>query len=356
MSLGAWVLLVGLTVLQPDGGVPKARTEQLGAAYFRSILDKEGAGGIVNRLYVAPPDLMTPLFSGIASGTPEWLEVYDRLRRGVASADKSGATIGYLDDSLARALAKSPAGVLSFLHAHSEIPVKLICGRTAPWDGDAADVLDPPQMLDLIRRRRLLSEVKAPELHKESSACLAATEKVVRRQLRIYLVSYGASDSRANSSSLTGSDRRELESALAKARADISLHVRGDGAFPDGPFRLQMIPRGVIKHCLDDAGRIANPEGPWEGTDYIRDARLPRARLLNACRVDRDVWDLTCQLGGFRQHLQHVRMRLTGSTWSLEQTDQPRAGSFQVMTAADNLWPDCRALSAPSAKSSPARP
>ena len=170
------------------------------------------------------------------------------------------------------------------------------------------------------------------------------------------LVSYGASDSRASARSLTESDRRELEVALAKARADVSLHARGDGSFPDGPFRLQAVPRDVIKHCLDNAGRIANAEGPWEGTDAIRDARLPRARLLNACRVERDVWDVTCQSGGYARRLRHVRARLTGATWSLEQNDQPRAGLFRVTTAADDVWPDCRSLSAPIIKGPPPRP
>ena len=208
MGLAENLILVGLVVLQSSSVPAAGGTEQYGAAYFRSVLDKEGPKGITNRLYVAPPDLMTPLFSGITSGSPEWLDIYGGLRDGVASENKNSATIEYLDDALARALGKATAGVLSYLHAHREIPVKLICGRSAPLDGDSATVLDPSQMLALIRRQRRLSGLREAAVKAERSACLAATDEVVRRQLRIYLVSYGADDARSKSqSALAESDR-----------------------------------------------------------------------------------------------------------------------------------------------------
>ncbi len=322
------------------------------AQYFRSLLDKEGAEGLISKLYVGPADLMTPLLSGISTGAAEWIDVYDKCRRGIDSADPSGVTKGRLDDSLARALGKETERVLSYLHAHPEISANQLCGRAATRSEDPAQVLEPRELLALIQRQRNLSRITNAALQSERAACLAATSDLVRSQLRIYFVSYGAEDSKSKAvAELSDSERRELEAVVAPARRDPSLRARRDGTFPDGPFRVEEIPRDVLKYCGDHSGRIANPEGPWEMTDATRDQRLPEARLLNACRVTADDWDITCQQGGFGPYLRHVRMHRSGDKWTVTQEEDSRRSSAAPEGRRIDPWPECRALLKPSSAS-----
>lgn len=314
------------------------------AQYFRGLLDKEGAEGLVSRLYVGPADLMTPLLSGISTGAAEWIDVYDRCRRGMDSADPSGVTKGRLDDSLARALGRETERVLSYLHAHPEISASQLCRRAAARSEDPAQVLEPRELLAILQRQKKLSRVTSSALEVERSACLAATSDLVRRQLRIYLASYGAEDSTSKApADLSDSERRELEPVVAAARKDPALRARGDGTFPDGPFRLATIPRDVLRYCAE--GRIANPEGPWELTDGITDARLPRARLLNACQVAADEWDLICQHGGFSPYFRHIRVRRSEDKWIVVQQDDNQRTRAAPEVRRIDPWPECRSLS-----------
>lgn len=335
--------LIGANTSGGDGVV------SYGPSYFRKLLDQEGPRGIEERLYVAPPDLMTPLLSGIASGTGEWLDIYDKFRRGLGA----GSTRDYLDDSLARALGNATEGVLSYFRAHPEIPVAQICRRAAPWDGDPAEVLPAPELLGIVRRQKGLGKVDNFNLRAVKATCLAATSELVHRQLRIYLASHGAADSTSTTlASLSAPERQELALVIADARKDGTLRARRDGTFPDGPFRLNEIPLSVLRQCTQRAGRTANPEGPWEGTDAITDLRLPRVRLLNACRIDVDQWDLTCQQGGFAPSIRHVRVRGSENTWEL--VPEPPAIAGVRGHASLDPWPDCRSFARPAKPPNPA--
>jgi hypothetical protein len=325
-----------------------ATAEELGPSYFRAILDKEGARGVENRLYVAPPDLMTPLLEGIAKGTADWLEIYSRMRAGLATED---ATANYLDDALARAVAVEPLRLLRYFHAHPKVAAAQICGLAPPTNGVAAFVLEPRELLELERREQRLATLKAPEVEPQRVACLEATRATLRRQLRIYFVSYGAKDAKSRGERpLNEAERRELEAAVAPARNDASLRARRDGSFPDGPFRVNEIPRGALDLCLEGREHVANPEGPWEFSDMIRDDR-PRSRLLSACQLATNVWDITCQQGGLTTKTRHVRARIQGSRWISERKDQvPKS---REPAAADTIWPDCRKLQSPASSSHP---
>jgi hypothetical protein len=321
------------------------------ASYFRRLLDKESAAGIVNRLYVAPPDLMTPLFSGIGTGSAEWIDVYDRCRKGVDSADLSGVTKARLDDALASALSMAPERVLSYLREHTEIPVRQICDRNAWQVDDPAGVLKPRELLAMVRRQRRLASVSDPGLQKQQAECLAAASQRLRRQMRIFFVSFGANDSKAvGSSQLSETERQELESAVAAAHKDPSLRAQGQGTFPDGPFRTKRVPRGVLASCAEG---LADPEGPWEFSDMITDPGLPRARLLSACQVAADEWDLTCEKGGFAPYFRHVRARKIQGLWRVVQEDDGRCPRANQRPALIDLWPDCRALSKSTTPSNP---
>src|SRR6185369_1357298 len=136
---------------------------------------------------------------------------------------------------------------------------------------------------------RRVAAVTRSDLSKERAACLAATTPLVRRQTRIYLVSFGAEDSKAaDSPELSQAERQELAAAVAVARKDRSLTARRDGTFPDGPFRVSDVPEDARSAC---ALPLANPEEPWNETDEM--TGLPEARLLSACRVAANEWDLT---------------------------------------------------------------
>jgi hypothetical protein len=317
-----------------------------GPSYFGNLLDKEGPEGIVSRLYVAPPDLMTPLFTGISTGAAEWIDIYDRFRPGVDSADLSGVTKARLDDALARALGRETESVLLYLHRHPQIPTGPICGRSPSQADDPAGVLEPREMLMLIQRKRKVAAVTAPSLREVRTACLAALSNLLGRQLRIYLVSYGAEGAKSKAvADLSDMERRELEQMVAAARKDPNLRARGDGSYPDGPFRLARIPRDVYKLCAGDRVAIANPEGPWEMSDAISDDRLPFVRLLNACRVAADEWDLTCQHGGFAPYLRHVRVQMSHETWTVVQEDDTRRIRSTRQGRRMDPWVECRSLS-----------
>ena len=339
------LVIAAVLILSRSSG---AGAEELGPSYFRAILDKEGAKGVENRLYVAPPDLMTPLLGGIAKGTADWLDIYDRMRAGLATED---ATANYLDDALARAVAVEPLRVLSYFHTHPKIAAARICGLAPPTDGVAAFVLEPRELLELERRERRLATLKDPEVEPQRVACLEATRATLRRQLRIYFVSYGAKDAKSRGERpLNDAERRELEAAVAPARNDASLRARGDGSFPDGPFRVKQVPRGALDLCLEGHEGVANPEGPWEFSDMITDDR-PRSRLLSACQLATNVWDITCQQGGLTTRTRHVRARIQGSRWVSERKDQvPKS---REPAAADTIWPDCRKLQFPMPSSHP---
>ena len=142
----------------------------------------------------------------VAKGTADWLDVYNRMRMDLPSAD---ATASYLDDALARALAVEPLRLLSYFQAHPTIPAAQVCGLAPPTDGVTAFLLEPRELLELERREQRLAALSAPEV-----------------------------------------ERRELDASVAPARDDASLRARGDGSFPDGPFRVKLVPRGALDLCL----------------------------------------------------------------------------------------------------------
>jgi hypothetical protein len=331
---GAVVLIAILLGLTRASAAPKQNpSADLGPSYFLDLLEKEGAAGIESRMYVAPPDLMTPLLRGIASGAPEWLDVYARFRRGLVP---DNATSNYIDDALAQALGRSAAEVLALLHRETKISAAEICRRTGLMD----DVLEPADLLSITRRQQNVSKLQSPNLERERSACLASLSALTRRQLRIYLASYGASDSTSKAlSRLSPSDRGELESVLATARKDPTLRARGDGSYPDGPFRKAAVPSQALEYCAEGKGAVANAEGPWQYTDAVEEPGLPWVRLLNACRLGSDEWDLTCQHGGFAPYHRHVRVRRSAGKWLLVSDDGGSHRPFQ-----GDPWADCRSL------------
>jgi hypothetical protein len=337
-SVTASLVLCLMSALKGSpGSADQGKPRSLDASYFRDLLERKGAAGIMDGLYVAPPDLMTPLFSGIATGAPDWLDVYDRFRRNVDSVDRSGVTKGRLDDSLAQALAQAPGRILQYLHQHREIATQSICSRPAGANDDPANVLDDRELLTIARRERSVKSAENPATSAERSECLAALFQLLRRQLRIYLASFGAKDSTNPSfPKLSMSEQVELRPVIDSARRDPALSALGDGTFPDGPIRLGRIPREALKPCLDDDGRIANPEGPWEFSDVLTDARIPRARLLNACRVASNEWTFTCERGGYSTSLGSFRARQVAGRWEIVSEAPPRTlGGWDV-------WAECR--------------
>ena len=314
-------------------------SEVFDASYFKWLLAKEGAAGIEKRLYVAPPDLLSPLLSGVATGEPDWLDVYDRFRK---DAGVSSVTRGRLDDALARALVPHPETVLAYLGKHPEISAATLCGRGPNESGVSASVLEPAELLELIRRQQRLAPLARGARRGVRATCLAAASQRLRRQMSIYLVSFGARDARAAGAvKLSAADANDLEVAVAIARRDPDLSARADGSFPDGPFRVRSVPSDALVFC---ASRPANPEGPWELSDCITDRHLPRSRLLSACQVASEEWDLTCEIGGFSSYVRHGRVRHSGGMWRvLQQQDSMRHAGSQPVEFEN--WPDCRSLS-----------
>jgi len=325
--------------------VPPAE-EHYDIGFYRALIYEGGPAAILDRLYVAPPSIFPSLMDGISSGTPVWLDLYQELRR---EADRQGAvgTIGQLDEALARAVAANAEGVLRFARAHPAIPMAAICSRTAPVDQDRADVVDARGMLGMIRRQRTLERVTDRTLVGPRDVCLEAVRPLVRRQLRIYLVSHGAPGVPDSAGApLSEPERRELDAELVSARRDGALRARLDGRFPDGPFRLAQIPPAVLACCRDEDGLLANPEGPWEFSDSPTDDRLPRARLLNACKLGEKVWDITFQKGGFTTRLKRVRARLTDRGWSFAEMAPAMRTVAPNTDGEEDYWADCRTMSA----------
>jgi hypothetical protein len=350
------MLIVFVLVLEPACGArrkspapykapPPPLEEHYDIAYFQAMIAKGGPAAIIDGLYVAPPSIFPSLMDGIASGTTEWLDLYKQLRQETARTGASG-TVAQLDEALARGLAHNPSGILRFARVHPAIPLAEICARIAPPDGDRAEVLDARGLLAMVRRERALEGVTDPKVKTARDACLETARPLVRRQLRIYLVTYGAADAAAATRSpLTDPEQRELESVLVAARKDVALRARLDGRFPDGPFRKAQIPVSVLSCCVDDNGRIANAEGPWELTDCITDARLPRSRLLNACKITDKAWDITFEAGGFAPQVKRTRARLTERGWTFAELP-PAQRALSPTTSEDDYWVDCRTMSA----------
>jgi hypothetical protein len=309
------------------------------AAYVRKVLDEQGVPGLVDKLYVAPPDVLSSLDTGIASGAPDWLDVYQRLRGATALPEP---TRRQLDDALVRALVPAAERVLRVLHDHAEIRVADICG-TATGDGVLADVVDEPGLLAILRRRPSLQAVTSPELRQEKFRCLDALELVIRRQWRIYGASYGAADAKTSSrQNLSEADRRELDAAVAAARADGQLATVDPQAYAAGPFRLEPIP-DAFGPCFNEASGLANPEGPWEFSDCITDERLPNARILGVCRTALDDWNVVWQQGGFVVTLRQCRAHRQGSGWTF----------VTSQFVGNDPWQDCRTLGVEQTPSKP---
>ena len=230
----------------------------------------------------------------------------------------------YFDFLLARELGRAPEHVLVYLRDRPDIPIGDVCGHSGrDWSGPDETLL-PYGLLGIVRRRRSVSAVSRSDLQKERLACLAAITQRLNRQLRIYLNSFGAEDTKSDEAKkLCSEDRMELERVVEKVRGDPMLQARRDGKFPDGPFRLDGIPPGVVELC---AGRqpVANPEGPWHPTDEVNDLGLPKARLLNACEVAPDEWDISCEDGGFTIRTRRLRVQRRDDRWLIVQGGDTR--------------------------------
>lgn len=288
---------------------------------------------------MAPPDVLGSLETGIASGAPDWLDVYQRLRGATALPEP---TRRQLDDSLVRALVRAAERVLKILHDHAEIRVVDICG-TATGEGVLADVVDEPGLLAILRRRPSLQAVTSPELQLEKVRCLDALDLVIRRQWRIYGASYGASDAKTSSrQNLSEVDRREFDAAVAAARADGQLAPVDHQAYAAGPFRLAPIP-DAFGPCFTEASGLANPEGPWEFSDCITDESLPNARILGVCRTSFDDWNIVWQKGGFTVTLRQCRAHRQGSGWTF----------VNAQFVGKDPWRDCRTLGVEQTPSTP---
>lgn len=76
------------------------------------------------------------------------------------------------------------------------------------------------------------------------------------------------------------------------------------------------------------------PGFPTRGfSDVLREDSPPRARLLNACKVSNEIWDITFEKGGFTTLHERVRARFTGHGW--EFTKIP-PGRRQLSAAVDH--------------------
>jgi len=311
--------------------------------YFRALMSKEGPRAIIDRLYVAPPSIFPSLVDGIASAKPDWLDLYWQLR---VETEREGAvgTTRQLDDALARGLASNAEAVLQLAGARPKIPLAELCARTSPLNQDPADVLDGRELLGIIRRQRGLEQLTDKALATARVTCLETTRALVRRQLRIFLASYGTADAALESGShLSEAERQELEPVLTAARRDGALRARRDGHLPDGPFRTPEIPSAVLACCTDEDGRIANPEGPWEFSDVMRDEPTPRARLLNACKISEGLWDITFEKGGLTTRRRRVRASLTDRGWRFADIPLGRRPTTPTTSIEDD-WVDCHAL------------
>ncbi len=318
--------------------------EPIAIDYFRSLLGKGGPSAILDGLYVAPPAILEPLMSGIASGNPEWLDLYETLRQETERLHQRG-TLAQLNDAVAQGLGVNAEGILRFVVAHPTVPLAEICARTAPLNGDWAEVLDARETLGIVRRQQKLERVGARELAATRDRCLEGLRPLVRRQLRIYVASYGAADrKRTSGPPLAPAERQELQAALATARKAGPLGARRDGHLPDGPFRVDEIPRGALRPCLDGGDQLANPEGPWAFTDEMSDDGLPRARLLSACRIGREAWDIVCQQGGLSVQTKRLHARRVNGAWVFEERPLAQRPLSATVGVAD-LWPDCPSLS-----------
>src|SRR5262245_13826955 len=154
--------------LRPDAA-PQVRLELVDAAWVRAVLDKKGPSGVIDKLYVSPPDLWWSIDQGIASGAKEWLEIYDRLRAALPEPTRDD-----FDRALARALVPAAERVLRYLHDHPDPRVVDVCGRATSGSRVTADVADGPALLEILRRSGAVAAVRAPELEKEKAWCLDA--------------------------------------------------------------------------------------------------------------------------------------------------------------------------------------
>ena len=342
MIAGA-VLVVLLPLLAPSG--PATASEGIqpvaDAEFFRSLIEREGPAKVRARLYNESSDFLMALLAGVASGAREWLGIYDRLR---PEADPS--TAARLDDAIARSLSRSPDSALAHLRSHGKQRVAEVCRRTGHELNEPSGVLDPAAFFDLLRRQQKLMEKGSAASDSERAACLAETRSLVRRQWRVYLVSYGFHGPESSASGeLSTEQAQELAKAALDARKDRTLVARRDGTFPDGPFRVEEIPPEALRYCARGDVRTANPGERWEGTDGIQDRRLPFVRLLSACQVAADEWDITCERGGFAPIFRHVRVAKKDGSWAVLREETVFPPAVSTHGGWTDLWPECRSLS-----------
>jgi hypothetical protein len=341
MALAAAVAIVSTSLLRVSTAQPArpaSPDQKIDIAYFRSLLDNGGPKAILDKLYVAPPFIFQPLMTGIESGTSDWLDLYDKLW---VAAKQTGAlgTMAQLDDAVARGLGSNAVQILRHARTHEAMPLEEICARTAPLSDDPADVLDARETLGVARRQRGIESINDPDLDALRDKCLRPLRAIVRRQLRIYLASYGAPDAAVGTAPpLTQAEQRELQSEIGVARKRGAISARLDGALPDGPFRVREVPAGALAVCAD-GDKIANPEGPWNFSDEL--TGLPHVRLLSACKIDDHTWLLSCEQGGLSTRHLFGRATRANRRWAFKELSPPSRQLSSTVSAPD-YWPDCR--------------
>lgn len=73
------------------------------------------------------------------------------------------------------------------------------------------------------------------------------------------------------------------------------------------------IPRSVLEPCLDQSGRIAEPNQPWNYSDSDNGISLntaPRSRLIKACKTKDQTWFVLCEKGGYAPYDIYIKAKL----------------------------------------------
>jgi hypothetical protein len=85
--------------------------------------------------------------------------------------------------------------------------------------------------------------------------------------------------------------------------------------------------------------------GTVEFSDVLPEDPIPRARLLNACKISDEIWDITFEKGGFTTQHGRVRARFTDHGWEFTKV-RPARRPLSATTSINDYWLDCHDLAA----------
>jgi hypothetical protein len=95
---------------------------------------------------------------------------------------------------------------------------------------------------------------------------------------------------------------------------------------PGEVYTLYQIPHDVFQHCYDSKHRIAEENSTWNPSDV--ENTWPQSRLVTACKISNDEWQLTCEEGGRAHYFKVIKMQRIHNSWHLQQairlSDNPR--------------------------------